>query len=190
MSKLEVRQCLVQDGRVIVTCDEVTEQCGKFIVRIGNRSGLYDSDGNIVLPIMYESIRVSSDGFIFPVGSFGMGLCDASGEFIFRPDYDSVEVRDGHVVLYDGSLYALASLDGKVLLPFAYDHITVLVAPSFVALWRSRKCTVYFTKTDRVASIWGERFEFTDEHFTLYKDDQPFVYDAMGNQINMEVTTE
>ncbi len=186
MKDIMVQQCLVErtTGKVIGVFDEIAEKDGLYVVRIGENYGVYNSNGRAVLPMQYDSIQVK-DGYIYPTKSHAMGLCDYDGNFIIEPGFEFVGIRNGFILLYDGESYGLADIHGKLLLDFHYSSITVLAVNSFVALWRNGHCSIYFTKTDRVAPVWGDKFDFDQNRITLYRcDDQSsFTYDIMGNHV-------
>jgi len=65
-------------------------------VAAGNRWGIIDRDGNLVLPLAYEAIGGCAVHGLIPVAKDSKaGFCDDSGRLVIRPKFDFIESYRG-----------------------------------------------------------------------------------------------
>jgi hypothetical protein len=94
--------------------DEITPMNGldEFRVRIGNKYGVVDINGNIKLTPQYESIEMTNENNIYRVTQNGkIGLVDNNWKVRATPSFTSLTTFDnfGIAVAQEGNLYRLIS---------------------------------------------------------------------------------
>ena len=104
-----------------------------FIVKKGINYGLYDINGNLLLPVRYSEICVMRntavthpDKYYFrvKVGSV-FGAFDINGQAILEPEYDYVEKIFDSFIVRKLNRYGLVSNVGERLLSPLFDDINI-----------------------------------------------------------------
>ena len=104
-----------------------------FIVKEGINYGLYDINGNLLLPVRYSEICVMRntavshpDRYYFrvKVGS-AFGVFDINGQAILEPEYDYVEKIFDSFIVRKLNRYGLVSNVGERLLSPLFDDINI-----------------------------------------------------------------
>ncbi len=129
--ELVIPPCDLWESSLIIGSDYTYYDPDGFVL-VNNRSeklwGAYDREGNLVLPVEYESI----DGFcqgrcIVTLQDGSKALVNEKGDYVVEPgEYDSISrLTDGaYAVSRDGSEGVIDG-DGKIILPLEYDAVTM-----------------------------------------------------------------
>lgn len=133
-------------GKVVVPClyDKVWRLGdrleGYFMAILGDKFGLYDEEGNLVLPVendLWEGIL--ADGLNLHLMRDGKyGVVDRKGNIIIPYEYDWITLtsyEEGYYLVEQNGLYGLLDLEGAVVLPVVYDEYPVF----YDGVWVFRK---------------------------------------------------
>jgi hypothetical protein len=97
--------------------------CYQVIVKIGNKWGVVEQDGDLIIPVIYDAIEVYDNHYI--TTKWGkQGVCFSDGELAVSPRYDAVKPGPDYIVLTKNSKKGALADSGKHLLfPFKYEDI-------------------------------------------------------------------
>lgn len=105
---------------------------GLFLVSKNHLWGVFDSSGNVVVPIKYGKIEYLHGGICnesFVIEKDGKwGYMSIDGNIIISPLYDSITVHEWHLkslIVQLGERYGLISTKGEQLLPIEYLSISI-----------------------------------------------------------------
>ena len=124
------------DGTVVINneYDELKYETSKYYsARVGDSWGLFDSDGNFVLPISYEGIKVDSEyengenHYYFSIKSNGgWGLATTDGKQIIPNEYDSVDSLSwGDIFLVSlGGHKGIIDRNNSTIIPIQYKKMS------------------------------------------------------------------
>lgn len=127
------------NGKLIIESDKYTDIQpyidGRYVVRIGNRSGVCDNDGQQLFFTDFNEMKLfkDEDGTYFYGGYIGnaKGKCDYDGNWIVRPTPSKFNVRkqnNGYIYneVYDerGNV-GIADTLGNIIIPVQYDSFHI-----------------------------------------------------------------
>ncbi len=114
----------VQRGNLCLYDDEEELSNKLFKVKKGEYWGVVNHNNDIIIPLEYDYIGVSSNGVIKAKKNAKYGLINETGELLLPINYDNLEEYDHGIVKAqkDGE-YGLINVNGKILLPFDYDDL-------------------------------------------------------------------
>lgn len=125
------------DGRILVAPDKYTKvdspsPKGYRNVAIGDKGGLIDADGKLVVPLEYTSVSTreieSGDTYITVWRDNKAGIYHLGEGELVPPVYDQVRVHsyDGRkdmIIVRNGAKVGVLTLEGKPLVPVEYDVV-------------------------------------------------------------------
>ncbi|HVF10819.1 MAG TPA: WG repeat-containing protein [Abditibacteriaceae bacterium] len=93
-------------------------------VRQGNRWGLIEKTGKVLLPPTYEAISFFSDKAMVIKQAGKYGLLAITGETLVAPQYEAIDrFRRGYATYQSGGKWGALDSTGKELVPAQYDGI-------------------------------------------------------------------
>ena len=105
-------------------------------VRIGERWGLINLKGEVVIPIQFDKVTVSKECIIV-MNDYQQGLCDLEGNIILPMEYSFIYPPQNHhlIMVRNGIKYGYVNHSGDIIIPiiyenarsFAYGRATVLL---------------------------------------------------------------
>tara|TARA_B100000963_G_scaffold238020_1_gene208110 strand:+ start:6120 stop:8888 length:2769 start_codon:yes stop_codon:yes gene_type:complete len=95
-----------------------------FLINDGNKKGIIDKSGKIVLEPEYDGIIISNNTDIILIKDEKFGNYNISSNKIIKPKYKSIlnPIGDNTYLVYDNN-YGLVDKEGNILLPIEYNNI-------------------------------------------------------------------
>ncbi|MBQ8200793.1 MAG: WG repeat-containing protein [Clostridia bacterium] len=163
----------------------------------GGNWGLIDTEGNIVVPIAYETPNSCEDGVVSmkPKGETRYTFFDSKiGKTYTFSDFDAENWRysNGMVAVYKGPLnekgnpeggkWGFADLEGNVIIPLEWDKVGSQWYDGMMTVTRGGKEGVIDqTGTIVIPCAWDNVNEINDGYFLVELGDMYFVIDAQGS---------
>ena len=104
---------------------DVFESCGLARVKVGDKYGIIDTIGNLVLPAEYDSVQIegisnNNPGLIKKDEKYG--IVNDKGEIIVAPQYEMTNVfSEGLTVCQEGKRLMTIDYEGKRLVDLGFD---------------------------------------------------------------------
>lgn len=114
----------------------------KFGVIIKDRKkGVIDLQGNILVPLMYDSLYVEDANCCTVELDKKYGIIDTTGKVIMPLEYESSIsfFKTKYAVVYKNKKYGVIDKHGKLMLPLEYDYINGLTTGPFFVVKQNEK---------------------------------------------------
>lgn len=97
---------------------------GLAAVESGEKYGVIDELGNIVVPFDYDNTKIFNNGLISFKQNDKYGLADQDGKVITKNQYDSIELLGSCFIVNSSNTYGVLDLRGNMVIPPIYDYIS------------------------------------------------------------------
>lgn len=87
------------------------------------RCGVSDEYGNIIIPYIYDKIKISFNNYIRVWKEGKVGLYNPSGKLLIKVSYDDIYVFDKKIYVKKQDKIGLYNMKGKMLIPCIFDKI-------------------------------------------------------------------
>jgi WG containing repeat len=134
-----------------------------YIASKGEKQGVLDASGKIIVPILYDKINAIGDWkkcFFIAQKEAGYGLLNQKGETVFPFLYQTIvpihlhsEYSHLSFILFDGNLYSIMDQSGKTIVAPTENQ---LIEPDYICHY---KFGIHYTKEKM---IYGERVGYGD----------------------------
>lgn len=118
-------------GRIITqpeyqnVLDKLYFNAGLGKIQKGNKVGLINEKGKIVLPPTFDRADAFKEGFVLLQLNFKMGLADAAGKVVLEPQFRTIMPIGNGLARFAGQdgKYGLLDLRGRILIPARFSRI-------------------------------------------------------------------
>ncbi len=115
-----------KDDQVIINpnFDEASDfMNGLAIVTRSGKTGVIDIQGNLLLPLRYDSVQRVNDLFLLSVGN-QKGVSDLKGNVLIEPRFDHLQlVPNGLVIVRSDNKWGVLTTDGMPVIPMVYQFM-------------------------------------------------------------------
>ncbi len=87
------------------------------------RCGVSDEYGNIIIPYIYDKIKISFNNYIRVWKEGKVGLYNPSGKLLIKVSYDDIYVFDKKIYVKKQDKIGLYNMKGEMLIPCIFDKI-------------------------------------------------------------------
>lgn len=95
------------------------------IVRLGDRFGYIDDEGNEVIPLIYEGATIFEEGYASVQFDGKWGIIDKDGNVTVRFEYRKLgSIMNGVTVAQKGKKWGMINSRGTDIIPFEYKYLT------------------------------------------------------------------
>jgi len=132
---------IIDKKEILYECDslQIYDNGNSIIVKKGELYGIYDFNGEELIPVEYNNIFLISNGYICRKGKY-YGVIDKSNNIVVDFEYSNIEERNNDVLECEqGNKCGLLTLTGEVILPCEYDKIQHLVNDLYGAFIKKTK---------------------------------------------------
>lgn len=150
-----------------------TSAQGLFPVKVNNRWGLMNADGEITLPTIYEAIgEFKKHGYAVMQREGKVGLLSKRGVEIVLPKYEDLKVLDSTLVaVMDEEEWMVINLRGKVVLEKGYERVQVWES-GYLGYRKNRKWGVVDVNGRRICSPKYDKISWRPEGYFQTKVEQ------------------
>lgn len=93
----------------------------------GEKAGVIDYDGKVIIPTEYDMIKKCINGDYFEVVLNGKyGLINTKGELVLSPSYDYLGVMENGILANKEDKYSLMNLNGEEILLIEEENLNII----------------------------------------------------------------
>ncbi|WP_026476125.1 WG repeat-containing protein [Alkaliphilus transvaalensis] len=166
-------------------------QEGLAPVLLDGKWGFINPEGDVIVPIIYDSVGVFSEGRAgVKVGNY-WGYVDQQGNVIVEPQYDALTTyAEGLGIVVKDNRYGALNRDGEAVIPLEYDYIGIFIDGQAIAMKSNRmgminmdqEVIISFGKYDEVSYYSEDLAIVGKDHKYGYIDREgelviPMIYD-------------
>lgn len=115
---------------------------GHAVVENGNKHGVIDKTGNILIPLNYDYVDIFDTGMLELNQGGKYVLADACGKIINDNQYDSIDEIGSYYVVKADDKYGILDENGTEVVPPVYDYIPT---GEYNSVYNSENCCVATT---------------------------------------------
>lgn len=164
---------------------------GFALVGENHKWGIVDAEGQILVPVQFDSIRseMLSNRLVFKVWQNGLcGLFDKQGKQVTPVEYEMlIPAGTGLLKARKQGKYGVMKTNGSVLAAFIYDSMTNTCRDSLIPEWPAivsldNKFTLLDEKKGEVVPLKTERIYYLGEGYYAQKNKKNYcLIDGYGN---------
>jgi hypothetical protein len=167
---------------------------GRTKVKKASKHGLIDTNGKVIVPVIYEELEYFKDGRAMAKKSSKWGFINARGKEIIPFNYDSASYfNDGRAPVKKDGKYGFINNEGDLVVPLIYDQVFGFLDGTAKVMKDGKWGYIDMKGTQIIPIIYEEVESFNEGMACVKKDGKwgyynskgalvvPFLYNAAGN---------